>query len=63
MLRISYHGHAQVVHSAELLANGEDVQQGLGWVLANAIASIDEWLIQELCIKRLELCKIRASQG
>ena len=60
-----YHGHAQVVHFAKILAHGEDVKQGLGGVLANTVASIDKRLIQELYNKvgSIKLCPRRTSHG
>ena len=48
VLQIAKHGDRQVVGAAEFLADGEQVEQGLGRVLARAVAGVDERLAQVL---------------
>lgn len=36
--------HRHAVHSAQLLSDGEDVQQGLGRMLPNTVSSVDHGL-------------------
>jgi len=47
VLQVTRHGDGQAIYGADLLADGEDVQQRLRGMLPNAIAGIDQWLSAE----------------
>ena len=41
ILQVTHHGHPQAINVSQFLLDGEQVQQGLGGVLASAVAGID----------------------
>lgn len=59
VLQVAHHGDGQPVHSAKLLADGEDVQQRLRGMLTDAIAGIDKRLSGEGRCALLEIKKIK----